>query len=304
VILSGTLVQSVVHHRARVSCLALSERSEILVMGSADTNISVWDLNWSGLSGIDGADAGKESSHSELPLSRPSVTYYEHSSEVMAVAASIELDLVCSGARDGTLVVRSLKRREYLRTIFHPDFAPRQPERSTMPSPPTAGARASVARRWRLQTADSRAAASFVHFTELALCPRSGHIVTAAVVFRPVHSTSAPPPYVPPMSLDGGGGDMPAGPEPASAPQAEARMERSHTSLLVHSINGRLLAREDVSEPDCQPLRICSSGTGGAIGYAAGRKTELLLLLVRHHIVHCSVLQTAPNTASMAARYD
>ena len=265
---NGELVQSVVHHRARISCMAMSERGELLVLGSADTNVSVWPVqnarrsrgrravakgqgragggsgrmrigNRSSKEQVAG-DGGLSSNRDFLPLSRPDITYYEHSAEVLSVAVSTDLDLVISGARDGALMLRSLLKRQYLRTIVHPD----------------SGA--------------SSCAGTAIHFTDVALCAMNGAIISAAVMYSPRPISTAVACSEGP-AISGGGG-------------SSGVMERSHTTLLMHSINGRLLSRSEVVGHQCQPVRLCNSGREG-LGWAAGRQTELLVGLEGSEVV-------------------
>jgi hypothetical protein len=150
--------------------------------------------------------AAKEGGSGFALLTRPDVTYYEHSAEVMAVAAATELDLIASAARDGTIVLRSLRGRQYIRSILHP--ACEIPDVVS------------------------------VQFTELVLCASNGAIVSAAVV---TSSAADAAPY---------------------------------TTFLMHSINGRLLSE---SERISERVRLCAGGGQEALGWAAGRQTELLI---------------------------
>ena len=55
----------------------------------------------------------------------------------------------------------------------------------------------------------------------------------------------------------------------------------------MHSINGRLLHRVAVDAPSSQPVRLngAAAGGGGALAWAAGRLTELLLCIEGSEIV-------------------
>ena len=105
------LLASVIYHRSAISCIGLSEREDVLVLGSRDTNVSQWSLPPS--VGADGRPV------ESLSLGTPQQTYFEHAEEVTAVACNVDLDTVASASIDGTIVLHCLRTGTYVRTIAH-----------------------------------------------------------------------------------------------------------------------------------------------------------------------------------------
>lgn len=111
------LLLSIVYHRAAVSCIGLSEREEVLVLGSRDTNVTLWRLQE--LSSAEGSTSSSSGGYNIRGLDRPEYVFSEHSAEVTAVACNIDLDMVASASADATIVLRSLRTGTYIRTIVH-----------------------------------------------------------------------------------------------------------------------------------------------------------------------------------------
>jgi len=93
-----------------VTCLALSADGRTLVTGSRDTTLMVWNV-WV---------KGNTCRIDETPLH----ILYGHDDEITCIAVNIELDLAVSGSRDGSCIVHSLRRGEYVRSIFIPKASP------------------------------------------------------------------------------------------------------------------------------------------------------------------------------------
>jgi WD40 repeat protein len=92
-------------HKDKVTCCAICERDEVLVSGSRDTTVIVWDIR---------------------DIQRPIQTHilYGHDDAVICVAVNNDLDMVLSGSKDGTCIVHSLRMGNYIRTIRHPKGNP------------------------------------------------------------------------------------------------------------------------------------------------------------------------------------
>ena len=95
---SGRLLQSVCQHRGTVTCAALGRDGRTLVTGARDTTLMVWVL-----AGDRGGGAGAP------VLVPPRLTLFGHDDEVSAVAVNCELDVVVSGARDGAVLLHTLR---------------------------------------------------------------------------------------------------------------------------------------------------------------------------------------------------
>lgn len=99
---STTCVQTVFYHQDVVTCLALTEKGEFLITGSADTTVAIWKVSLS----VD-------------PV--PVHTVFGHDDIVTCVAASMNFDIICSCSQDTTILVHSLHRGQYVRSISCPD---------------------------------------------------------------------------------------------------------------------------------------------------------------------------------------
>jgi len=104
---SGEMLQSIVYHRNFVTCLAISEDNSYLLMGSRDSNASLWAVR------------GRRGGDRRWLLHEPLHTFFEHSKEVTCVAVHAGFDMAVSGSADGTIIMRTLLQGRYLRTITH-----------------------------------------------------------------------------------------------------------------------------------------------------------------------------------------
>ncbi|PRW34047.1 BEACH domain-containing lvsC isoform X1 isoform B [Chlorella sorokiniana] len=113
----GRLLQALAYHKDLVTCVAASSDGRVVVSGSADTTLMVWDAN----PAFGRAVRGRQ----PLPLlPRPRCALFGHRDRVTCVAVSPELDLVVSGAADGTLLLHSLSSGAYVRSFCLPHGVP------------------------------------------------------------------------------------------------------------------------------------------------------------------------------------
>jgi hypothetical protein len=261
----SVLLASIVYHRSAISCIGLSEREEVLLLGSRDSNVTQWRLRMPSSSAGGGSGSGGGSSggggggssgggvslssssssssssstggYGSLGLERPEFVYSEHSAEVTAVACNVDLDTIASASADGMIVLRSVRTGNYIRTIKHDQHSPQALHVPTTASAAAGGADGSFGEP-----------VYSCSFTELAITAKNGSIIS---VFESCY---------------------PGGVE---------------SELLLHSINGRLLHRVAVDAPSSQPVRLngAAAGGGGALAWAAGRLTELLLCIEGSEIV-------------------
>ncbi|XP_051574482.1 neurobeachin-like protein 2 isoform X2 [Myxocyprinus asiaticus] len=101
------LVGRICRHIDVVTCLALDLCGIYLISGSRDTTCMVWQVLQQG-----GFSSGLSP--------RPVQVLSGHDQEVTCVAISTELDMAISGSKDGTVIVHSVRRGQYLRTLRPP----------------------------------------------------------------------------------------------------------------------------------------------------------------------------------------
>ncbi|XP_039530585.1 neurobeachin-like protein 2 isoform X1 [Pimephales promelas] len=109
------LVGRICRHIDVVTCLALDLCGIYLISGSRDTTCMVWQVLQQG-----GFSSGLSP--------RPVQVLCGHDQEVTCVALSTELDMALSGSKDGTVIMHSVRRGQYLRTL-------RPPCESCVPAP-------------------------------------------------------------------------------------------------------------------------------------------------------------------------
>ncbi|XP_040021146.2 neurobeachin-like protein 2 isoform X1 [Gasterosteus aculeatus] len=103
----GKLVGRICRHIDVVTCLALDLCGIYLISGSRDTSCMVWQVLQQG-----GFSSGLSP--------RPVQVLCGHDQEVTCVAISTELDMAVSGSKDGTVIVHTVRRGEFLRTLRPP----------------------------------------------------------------------------------------------------------------------------------------------------------------------------------------
>ncbi|XP_076122113.1 neurobeachin-like protein 2 isoform X1 [Alosa pseudoharengus] len=100
----GKLVGRICRHIDIVTCLALDLCGIYLISGSRDCSCIIWQVQQQG---------GLSSGLSPKPVQVLS----GHDQEVTCVAISTELDMAISGSKDGTLIVHSVRRGQFLRSL-------------------------------------------------------------------------------------------------------------------------------------------------------------------------------------------
>jgi len=107
---SSKIIQSVNTHKDVVSCVVLGEDGRTLVTGSVDTTVVVWKI--------------QRVSGTYRISDKPQHVLYGHDDEVTALAVSTELDLCVSGSADGSVIFNTLRRGNYVRSVYHPQRLP------------------------------------------------------------------------------------------------------------------------------------------------------------------------------------
>lgn len=113
---TGKIIQSISHHQDIVTCLAIASDYHLnwLVTGSRDCTVMVWEVN----ADKDILAACLSSQMCPLITLQPIHVLYGHDNVVSSLAVSPELDLICSGSDDGTIILFSLRSGMYIRSII------------------------------------------------------------------------------------------------------------------------------------------------------------------------------------------
>nr|XP_023698354.1 neurobeachin-like protein 1 isoform X3 [Paramormyrops kingsleyae] len=103
----GKTVSQHIRHMDIVTCLATDYCGIHLISGSKDTTCMVWQVLQQG-----GAPVGLSS--------KPMQVLYGHTDEVLSVSISTELDMAVSGSRGGTVIIHTVRRGQYMRSLRPP----------------------------------------------------------------------------------------------------------------------------------------------------------------------------------------
>ncbi|KAJ6655114.1 hypothetical protein lerEdw1_006018 [Lerista edwardsae] len=103
----GKIVGHINRHIDVVTCLALDLCGIYLISGSRDTTCMVWQVLQQG-----GFSCGL--------APKPVQVLYGHDDEVTCVAISTELDMVVSGSKDGTIIVHTIRRGQFMKSLKPP----------------------------------------------------------------------------------------------------------------------------------------------------------------------------------------
>uniref|UniRef100_A0A8C2TXG9 Neurobeachin-like protein 2 n=1 Tax=Coturnix japonica TaxID=93934 RepID=A0A8C2TXG9_COTJA len=103
----GKLIGQHIRHMDIVTCLAIDYCGIHLMSGSRDTTCMIWQIAQQG-----GVPVGL--------TPKPLQILYGHTDEVTSVGISTELDMAVSGSRDGTVIIRTIRKGQYMRTLRPP----------------------------------------------------------------------------------------------------------------------------------------------------------------------------------------
>ncbi|XP_026014158.1 neurobeachin-like protein 1 isoform X2 [Astatotilapia calliptera] len=106
-LVKGKTVGQHIRHMDIVTCLSTDHCGIHLISGSRDTTCMVWQVLQQG-----GAPVGLHP--------KPIQVLYGHTDEVVSVSISTELDMAVSGARDGTVIIHTVRRGQYMRCLHPP----------------------------------------------------------------------------------------------------------------------------------------------------------------------------------------
>ncbi|XP_029425830.1 neurobeachin-like protein 1 isoform X6 [Nannospalax galili] len=103
----GKIVSHNIRHMDIVTCLATDYCGIHLISGSKDTTCMIWQIAHQG-----GTPVGL--------ASKPFQILYGHTDEILSVGISTELDMAVSGSRDGTVIIHTIQKGQYMRTLRPP----------------------------------------------------------------------------------------------------------------------------------------------------------------------------------------
>nr|XP_015214918.1 PREDICTED: neurobeachin-like protein 1 [Lepisosteus oculatus] len=103
----GKLVGQHIRHMDIVTCLSSDYCGIHLISGSRDTTCMVWQILHQG-----GVPVGLSP--------KPVQILYGHTNEIVSVSISTELDMAISGSTDGTVVIHTIRRGQYMRSLRPP----------------------------------------------------------------------------------------------------------------------------------------------------------------------------------------
>ncbi|XP_045053926.2 neurobeachin-like protein 1 isoform X4 [Desmodus rotundus] len=103
----GKIISHNIRHMDIVTCLATDYCGIHLISGSRDTTCMIWQITQQG-----GVPVGL--------ASKPFQILYGHTDEVLSVGISTELDMAVSGSRDGTVIIHTIQKGQYMRTLRPP----------------------------------------------------------------------------------------------------------------------------------------------------------------------------------------
>ncbi|KAL1022209.1 hypothetical protein UPYG_G00023730 [Umbra pygmaea] len=106
-LVKGKTVGQHIRHMDIVTCLSTDYCGIHLISGSRDTTCMVWQVLQQA-----GAPVGLSP--------KPVQVLYGHMDEVVSVSISTELDMAVSGSRDGTVIIHTVRRGQYLRCLCPP----------------------------------------------------------------------------------------------------------------------------------------------------------------------------------------
>ncbi|TRY98711.1 hypothetical protein DNTS_010265 [Danionella cerebrum] len=106
-LVKGKTIGQHIRHMDIVTCLATDHFGLHLISGSRDSTCMVWQVLQQG-----GAPVGLSQ--------KPVQVLYGHTDEVVSVSISTELDMAVSGSRDGTVIIHTVRRGQYMRSLRPP----------------------------------------------------------------------------------------------------------------------------------------------------------------------------------------
>lgn len=117
----GRMVQSTRQHKDVVSCVAVTDDGCFLATGSYDTTVMVWEVLRARITEKRVRNTPTELARKDYVIAEtPFHILCGHDDIITCLCASVELDLVISGSKDGTCVFHTLREGRYVRSLRHP----------------------------------------------------------------------------------------------------------------------------------------------------------------------------------------
>lgn len=121
----GRMVQSIRQHKDLVSCVSVAMDGSIVVTGSHDTTVMVWEVTSStrivNKKVRDAQNIPDRIRKDHILSDKPCHILCGHDDVVTCVAVCVELDLVVSGSKDSSCILHTLWHGRYVRSIYHPN---------------------------------------------------------------------------------------------------------------------------------------------------------------------------------------
>lgn len=121
----GRMVQSIRQHKDLVSCVSVAMDGSIVVTGSHDTTVMVWEVTSStrivNKKVRDAQNIPDRIRKDHILSDKPFHILCGHDDVVTCVAVCVELDLVVSGSKDSSCILHTLWHGRYVRSIYHPN---------------------------------------------------------------------------------------------------------------------------------------------------------------------------------------
>jgi len=93
--------------------MALAESGQLIATGSKDTTVILWEVS---------ADGNK------YITEKPKHILYGHDDEITCVALSEDLDLVVSSSKDGSCMIHTIRKAQYITSCYPPGHNPNEDE--------------------------------------------------------------------------------------------------------------------------------------------------------------------------------
>eukprot|EP00002_Diphylleia_rotans_P036220 TRINITY_DN7961_c0_g2_i1.p1 TRINITY_DN7961_c0_g2~~TRINITY_DN7961_c0_g2_i1.p1 ORF type:complete len:3076 (+),score=468.11 TRINITY_DN7961_c0_g2_i1:50-9277(+) len=112
------LLQELKGHKGVVTCLAVTRDRRIFATGSTDTTIRIWEVS------LESGRGTVSTKQTNTTHATHKAILYGHDDEVKCIAIDVELDVVVSGSKDGSIIIHTLRHGQYVRSIYTESLLP------------------------------------------------------------------------------------------------------------------------------------------------------------------------------------
>jgi len=109
-------IQCLSFHKDRITCAAADPQEKMVVTGSRDTTLIVWQV-------VDSPKGSGKSGQLPVLKANPVHILYGHKDEITAITLSVSLDIVVSASAGGNVIFHTLQNGEYVRQCNLPNQA-------------------------------------------------------------------------------------------------------------------------------------------------------------------------------------